>query len=176
MENRFWFGDTPREGIFTFPLHHFSAEKLTKKRSYASLYWGMVLAFLMALYLFFSLFQNVQPAHRQVDDFVHHIAAQELNEAYPFLSPEIQQKVSLETFQQELSWLNLNSQQPLDLIQTKTNGHQIILYGSLVHNDGATQPASFTLSKYKNRWQIDQMLLGQDPFSDRFMPELFFNP
>lgn len=176
MENRFWFGDTPKEGIFTFPFHHFSEEKLSPKASYASLYWGMVFAFLFSLYLFFSLFQNTAPAHKQVNTFTQNVSEQNFEKAVTLLSPKLQERVSSVVLNQSFSELNLTETSGIKFLSTQTNGKQINLQGTLIHNNQEEQPVSFTLSKYKNQWLIDEILIGQDPFSDNRLPELFFRP
>ena len=124
----------------------------------------------------FSLFANVQPAHKQVSSFTQNVSNKDFQKAHALLSPQLQTKISPLLFEQELGWIELNKSLPVNLLSTRTDGHQVILHATLIHKDGAQQPASFTLSKYKNQWKIDEMLLGQDPFSDRFVPELFFSP
>lgn len=176
MENRFWFGDTPREGIFTFPLHHFSEEKLRPKATYGSLYWGMVFALLLTIYLFFSLFQNTAPAHKQVNTFTQHVSEQKFEKAVQFLSPKLQERVSPTVLNQSFTPLDLGNTEGIKFLSTQTNGKEITLQGTLIHSNEEQQPVSFILSKYNDQWLIDEILIGQDPFSNNNFPELFFRP
>lgn len=176
MENRFWFGDTPKEGIFTFPFHHFSEEKLRPKTSYGSLYWGMVFALFVSIYLFFSLFQNTAPAHRQAELFTQKVSEQNFEKAQTFLSPKLQESVSPIVLNQAFTPFDWEQTKGIKFLSTQTNGKEITLQGTLIHNDQQEQPVSFTLSKYKDQWLIDEILIGQDPFADKSFPELFFRP
>ena len=174
MENRFWFGDTPKEGILTFPFHDFSKEKLKPKTSYKSLYWGMVFALSLFLFLFFSLFQNVQPAQTQAEDFANYARTKNFDKAYSFLSPQLKQSVSDIEMRNGFQRLNLDPTSNISFFHSHTDGTTINLIGTLEQGE-QSQPVSFIFSRYEGKWLIDEILIGQGPFANQPLPELFFS-